>query len=107
MLRGHLDGLVLSILEAGSGHGYDILQRLRELSEDALQLKEGSLYPALYRLEEAGLVAAKWDDEPGKSKGPRRRVYSITPKGRKSLDAHRDEWRHFSRVIGRILEEPT
>ncbi|PCJ61204.1 MAG: PadR family transcriptional regulator [Candidatus Hydrogenedentota bacterium] len=108
MLRGHLDGLVLSILEKDSGHGYDILKRLREESQDTLQLKEGSLYPALYRLEEAALVKARWDESnAAKSKGPRRRVYSITPKGEKMLGRQREKWTHFSQIIGRIMEAPS
>lgn len=107
MLRGHLDALVLSILERGDGHGYDILQRLRVLSTDALQLKEGSLYPALYRLEEAKLIKAQWDASKNKRKGPRKRIYSITSKGKKSLSKRRVQWEQFTTVIGTIMEAPS
>ena len=107
MLRGHLDGLVLSILEQGDGHGYDVLQRLRVLSEDTLQLKEGSLYPALYRLEEASLIKAKWESGTEKSKGPRRRIYTISSKGKKSLTQRREQWTQFTSIIGRIMEAGT
>ena len=107
MLRGHLDSLVLSILERSDGHGYDILQRLRVLSTETLQLKEGSLYPALYRLEEAGLIKASWDEELEKKKGPRKRIYSITSKGKKSLARRREEWKQFSTIIGSIMETPS
>ncbi len=107
MLRGHLDGIVLSVLEQGEGHGYDVLQRLREMSEDTLQLKEGSLYPALYRLEEASLIKAKWAPAKEKRKGPRRRIYSITSKGKKSLGSRREQWQQFTTIIGRIMETPS
>ncbi len=106
-LRGHLDGLVLSVLEQGDGHGYEILQRLRTLSEDALQLKEGSLYPALYRLEKDAQIKAKWESGTSKRPGPRRRIYSITTKGKRTLTKQREEWQTFRSVIGRIMEQPT
>lgn len=104
MLRGHLDAIVLSALERGEGHGYEVLQRLREISSNALQLKEGSLYPALYRLEEAKLIEAHWDSNTGKRQGPRRRIYAITPKGKKSLSERREQWTRFSSIIGNIME---
>jgi len=104
MLRGHLEGMVLAVLARGEAHGYEVLQRLREESENALQLKEGSLYPALYRLEKAAYVKARWEREGAKRPGPRRRLYTITSKGKRALATRQEEWRHFTRVVGRILE---
>lgn len=104
MLRGHLEGMVLAVLARGGAHGYEVLQRLREESGDALQLKEGSLYPALYRLEEAGYIKARWEREGVKRPGPRRRLYSITSKGKKALATRQEEWRHFTQVVGKIME---
>lgn len=107
LLRGHLEGMVLSVLERGEGHGYDILKRLQDLGQGALALKEGSLYPALYRMEEAGLIRARWESDAAKRRGPRRRIYSLTEKGRKELLRSRETWREFAGVVGRIMEEPT
>ncbi|MBI2424909.1 MAG: helix-turn-helix transcriptional regulator [Candidatus Hydrogenedentes bacterium] len=105
MLRGHLEGLVLSVLERGDGHGYMILNRLRELSAGTLQLREGSLYPALYRLEESGLVRARWDTSGSEERpGPRRRTYSLTRRGKKTLSERRQAWEQFAQVVGTILE---
>ncbi|MCI0547719.1 MAG: PadR family transcriptional regulator, partial [Candidatus Rokubacteria bacterium] len=69
----------------------------------ALQLKEGSLYPALYRLENAGLLHADWEDEPHGRRGARRRIYRLSTKGKRSLAAHRHEWTSFVRTVGGIL----
>ena len=107
LLRGHLEGMVLSVLERGEGHGYDILKRLQDLGRGALALKEGSLYPALYRMEEAGLIRARWESDAAKRRGPRRRIYSLTEKGRKELLRSRETWRSFAGIVGRIMEEAT
>ncbi|HTU25677.1 MAG TPA: helix-turn-helix transcriptional regulator [Pirellulales bacterium] len=101
-LRGHLDGLILASLERGEAHGWDILRNLETASGGMLALKEGSLYPALYRLEGQGLLAARWD-ETAERPGPRRRVYRLTGKGRRRLAAARDEWRAFVSVLGSLL----
>ena len=103
ILRGHLESMVLSILERGGAHGFEIMQRLEEESEGILKLKEGSLYPALYRLEENGLLRARWEKESGR-RGPRRRIYMLTTKGRRQLSKSRENWKQFVHVIGRILE---
>jgi len=102
-LRGHLETLVLSVLKQGDAHGFEILKRLESAGSGALKLKEGSLYPALYRLEKSGLVKAEWESNATPRRGPRRRVYRLTPKGRKRLDVARDEFQHFTSIIGSIL----
>ena len=107
ILRGHLETMVLSVLEAGEAHGFQILRRLEDAGSGALTLKEGTLYPALYRLERAGLVEADWEADDNGRKGPRRRVYQITRKGKRQLSAGRAEWQHFVGVIGGILGAPT
>lgn len=101
-LRGHLEALILSTLEGGDAHGFEVWRRLEDAGRGALTLKEGSLYPALYRLERAGLVAAEWEAD-GERRGPRRRTYRLTRKGRRRLDAARGEWRQFVSVLGGIL----
>jgi DNA-binding PadR family transcriptional regulator len=105
-LRGHLEALVLSALEQGEAHGLEILRRLEELGCGLLRLKEGSLYPALYRLEAAGEVKAVWESDPHGRRGARRRIYHLTAKGRRELDEGRVEWQQFVRVIGGILGAP-
>ena len=105
-LRGHLETLVLSTLERDEAHGLEILRRLEEAGCGLLRLKEGSLYPALYRLEAAGAVKAVWESQPHGRRGARRRIYRLTPKGQRQLDAGRVEWREFVRVLGGILGAP-
>lgn len=105
-LRGHLESLILSVLERGEAHGFEVWRRLEAAGSGALRLKEGSLYPALYRLESAGLVRAAWEDGETDRRGPRRRVYRITPKGTRRLAEARAEWRQFVATIGGILGEP-
>src|SRR6476619_4210802 len=92
LLRGHLQALVLSALRKGDAHGFEILKRLEEAGSGALKLKEGSLYPALYRLERAGLVKGAWEAGETQRRGPRRRVYRLTAKGGTRLKAARGEW---------------
>ena len=105
-LRGHLEAMVLSTLEPGEAHGLEILHRLEEAGCGLLRLKEGSLYPALYRLEATGAVRAVWESEPHGRRGARRRIYHLTPKGQRQLDSGRVEWREFVRVLGGILGVP-
>ncbi len=111
LLRGHLENLILSALRKGDAHGFEILKRLEAGGSGALRLKEGSLYPALYRLEAAGLVKGAWESEPAKGeptrRGPRRRIYRLTTKGDKRLHAARNEWDIFVTVIGGILGAAT
>src|SRR4051812_33385470 len=102
-LRGHLETMVLSALERGEAHGFEVLRRLEAAGCGALRLKEGSLYPALYRVERAGLVRAAWEDGGGGRRGPRRRVYRLTDKGSRKLARGREQWRAFVHVVGGIL----
>jgi PadR family transcriptional regulator, regulatory protein PadR len=105
-LRGHLETMVLPTLEQGEAHGLEILHRLQEAGCGLLRLKEGSLYPALYRLEAAGEVKAVWESEPHGRRGARRRIYTLTAKGQCKLDTGRAEWQQFVRVLGGILGAP-
>ena len=106
-LRGHLEAMVLSTLERGEAHGLEILRRLEEAGCGLLRLKEGSLYPALYRLEAAGEVKAVWEGGPQGRRGARRRIYRLTMKGRQRLNKGRSEWQQFVHVIGGILGATT
>ena len=102
-LRGHLETMALAVLERGDAHGFEILRRLDEAGCGALRLKEGSLYPALYRLEKAGLIQSAWDKSTEERRGPRRRIYRLTRKGTRRLSEGRAEWQRFVSVIGGIL----
>src|SRR5213596_3022881 len=103
LLRGHLQTLILSALRRGDAHGFEILKRLEQAGSGALSLKEGSLYPALYRLEAVGLIKGDWEDGDATRRGPRRRIYRLTAKGGKRLEQARGEWEQFVRVVGGIL----
>ena len=106
-LRGHLETMILSILEQGEAHGLEILHRLDEAGCGLLRLKEGSLYPALYRLEAAGEVKAVWEPAPHGRRGARRRIYQLTTKGQRKLGAGRAQWQQFVCVLGGILGAPS
>jgi DNA-binding PadR family transcriptional regulator len=105
-LRGHLETLILATLEQGEAHGLEILRRLELRGCGLLRLKEGSLYPALYRLEEAGQIVAVWEEQQHGRRGARRRLYRLTPKGTRSLARGRNEWQVFAETIGQILGAP-
>ena len=105
-LRGHLETLILATLERGEAHGLEILRRLELGGCGLLKLKEGSLYPALYRLESAGEVAAAWELEQKGRRGARRRIYRLTPKGNRKLRRGRGEWQTFVSTLGQILAVP-
>lgn len=96
---------MLSVLEKGPGHGYELLQRIETRASGALTLREGSLYPALYRMEEAGLISGEWE-APSTRRGARRRIYRLTRGGKKKLGEARSAWKQFVEVIGRIVEVP-
>ena len=102
-LRGHLDTLILATLEEGEGHGLAILQRLETAGCGLLKLKEGSLYPALYRLEAAGQVTSFETPVPAGQKGAPRRMYRLTRKGKGSLAQGREQWQEFASVLSKIL----
>jgi PadR family transcriptional regulator PadR len=99
LLRGHLDGLLLAVLAEAPAHGYELGQRLAQRSGGELDVPEGSLYPALHRLERGGFVASAWRTDDGR----RRRVYRLTRSGRRAVSASREEWRAFSSAVGRVL----
>lgn len=99
LLRGHLDGLLLGVLAESPGHGYELSQRLTSRSDGALGVPEGSLYPALHRLEGAGLVASSWSSETGR----RRRIYRLTARGHRASKTSREEWRVFALAVDRVL----
>ena len=105
-LRGHLETMILSSLDRGDAHGLEILRRLEESGCGALKLKEGSLYPALYRLENAGLIEAEWEEETKGRRGARRRIYHLTRSGARALAKGRVEWQQFVQVMGGILGAP-
>ncbi len=102
-LRGHLENLVLASLRQGEAHGFEILKRLDAAGSGSLRLKEGSLYPALYRLEAQGLVKGAWEEGETGRRGPRRRIYRLTAKGKKRQRQSREEWNLFVRIMGGIL----
>jgi PadR family transcriptional regulator PadR len=99
-LRGHLDLLLLATLrDSGPAHGYAIIACLRERSLGAFELPEGTVYPALHRLERDGLVDSEWDA----SAARRRRVYRLTAAGASALAARRRDWRNFARGMQAVL----
>jgi PadR family transcriptional regulator PadR len=98
-LKGHLDTLILAVVDAEPLHGYAIIERLKERSGGTLALPEGTVYPALHRLEEAGYLSSSWSSETGR----RRRVYSLTRRGRRELSGRRHEWRLFSGAMNAVL----
>ena len=101
-LRGTLELLLLQALKDDPLHGYAIARHIERSTGDALSVEEGSLYPALHRLEERGLVLAKWTT--GDS-GRRVRTYSLTAAGRRRLDAQRRDWALFARAVARMVDE--
>ena len=101
LLQGTLDMLLLKALQPEPLHGYAIARRVQQLSEDALRVEEGSLYPALHRIEERGFVESDW----GTSENNRRaKYYRLTRAGRKRLEAEAGEWKRLSLAITRVME---
>jgi transcriptional regulator len=98
-LKGHLDGLILATLANGPAHGYAIAQLLRDRSDGAFDLPEGTLYPALHRLERAGLVTSAWSTQAGR----RRRTYNLTRSGGGALRERRHEWQQFASAVEAVL----
>ena len=99
-LKGHLDGLLLASLETGPRHGYAIMEALRAGSDGQFDLPTGTVYPALRRLERAGLIQGTWSAEGGR----KRRVYKLTASGRRKLTAERGTWHEFSAAVTALLE---
>jgi PadR family transcriptional regulator, regulatory protein PadR len=98
-LKGHLDGLILAVVAAGPAHGYAIIEELKQRSGGVFALPEGTVYPALHRLERAGLLASAWSEAAGR----RRRVYRLTRNGRRELGLRRVEWRAFANAVEAVL----
>lgn len=100
MLKGHLDMIVLAALSAGPAHGYAVIEEIKRRSGQKFNLPEGTVYPALHRLEEAGLLASRWVTA---ESGRRRRVYALTKRGSRGLAEQRAVWEQFSVAIGGLL----
>jgi PadR family transcriptional regulator PadR len=98
-LKGHLDLLLLSALSRGASHGYAVAEALRSRSGGALDLAEGTLYPALHRLEEAGALSSRWESVGGR----RRRVYALTRRGRRALAREAQGWKRFAAGVTGVL----
>jgi len=98
--QGTLDLLILKVVALGPVHGYAIAQRLQQVSRDVVQVPQGSLYPALHRLENRGLLAADWKDT---DTGREAKFYKLTRKGRSALEAETASWRRLSDAIAVIL----
>lgn len=102
ILQGTLDMLILRTLVMGPAHGHTIAEVIEHTSENALEVEQGSLYPALHRLEDRGMLSSQW----GVSENNRRaKFYQLTSKGRKELNAATGRWRRMTRAIGLILGE--
>ena len=97
--KGHVDLLLLSVLERDPAHGYGLVEALRERSEGAFELAEGTIYPALYRLERQGLVASTWDTVGGR----KRRMYRLTARGGRELSRQLSEWRTYAQAVEAVV----
>jgi len=100
ILKGHLDGLLLAVLETGPLHGYAVIEAVRSGSGGTFDLPTGTVYPALHRLERAGLVHATWSVVGGR----RRRTYELSAAGRRALAAERSTWQRFATAVSALLE---
>lgn len=94
-LKGHLDLLLLAILSEGPAHGYAVIESLRSRSGGTFDLPEGTIYPALHRLESQGLLRSSWSEDSAR----RKRIYQLTPKGQQALVKRQEEWNKFSKAI--------
>jgi transcriptional regulator len=101
LLQGTLDMLILGTLRSGELHGWGISKRIRDTSQDVLRVNQGSLYPALYRLEDRGLVEAAWGVSP---EGRRAKFYRLTAAGRRRLAVETEQWSLFSGAVEAVLE---
>ena len=100
LLQGTLDMLILRVAAGGPIHGYAIAQRIQQISKDVLQVQQGSLYPALYRLEERGWLKAEWSSS---DTGRDAKFYSLTSAGRKQLTVEREKWDRMAQAISLVL----
>ncbi len=101
LLQGTLDLLILRTLTTGPMHGWAISQRIQQVSQEVLRVNQGSLYPALHRLEEAGAIAAEWGRSPEHNR--QARFYRLTPAGARQLKAETRQWERMAAAVGRIL----
>jgi PadR family transcriptional regulator, regulatory protein PadR len=101
LLQGTLDLLILKVVELGPVHGYGISQRIRQISDEVLQVQQGSLYPALHRLEKRDWLEADWGES---DNGRQAKFYRLAAKGRKQLAAEEETWNRLSRAVTLILE---
>ncbi|HTE66493.1 MAG TPA: helix-turn-helix transcriptional regulator [Candidatus Binatia bacterium] len=99
---GQLELMVLAAVDAGASHGYAVIEALRARSDGAFDLPEGTVYPALHRLESKQLLASHWADGSGR----RRRVYQLTSSGRRALREGRRDWRAFARAVASVVGSP-
>ncbi len=97
-LKGHLDGLILAVIAGEPMHGYAVIEALKTRSQGRLELPEGTVYPALHRLERNGLLASEWSET-----GRRRRVYRLTARGERELGLRRKGWRDFATTVEAVL----
>ena len=100
LLQGTLDLLTLKVVALGPVHGYGISQRIRQISKDVLQVQQGSLYPALHRLEKRGLLEADWGES---DNGRQAKFYRLSAKGRRQFAAEEDTWNRLSQAVALIL----
>jgi PadR family transcriptional regulator, regulatory protein PadR len=100
LVQGTLDMLILKAVSLGGLHGYGVLVRLQQLTGGQLQIQQGSLYPALYRLEHQDLISSEWGESENKRKA---KFYKLTAAGRKQLKAEADSWNRFSLVVATVL----
>ncbi len=100
LLQGSLDLLILKSLTPGEMHGWGISKRIRELSSSVLQINQGSLYPALYRLERKGWIVAEWGQSP---EGRKIKLYTLTEMGMDQLATEREQWRLFTSAVEQVL----
>jgi PadR family transcriptional regulator, regulatory protein PadR len=101
LLQGTLDLLILKTVALGPLHGWGISKRIRERSRDVLQVNQGSLYPALYRLEDRGWIESEWGISP---EGRRAKFYRLTAEGRKQFSVERAQWRIFTTAVDEVLQ---
>ena len=100
--RGSLELIVLHLLSPGEAYGYEIVSKLTEQTNGALEVTDGTLYPVLYRLERAGYVAVRWETP---ERGVPRKYYRLTDEGRDELERLREEWTTFARSMARLLRQ--
>lgn len=103
MLKGHLDAIVLSVVDSGAGYGYAIMKEIRRRSQSMIEVPGGTIYPVLHRLENNGLIASSWATAPS---GRKRRIYTLTDAGKKQLRERCEYWKTFAATINMLLLDP-